>query len=129
MDRYCNIHKLWREDNKKQECHKGSEILVSVPTGVGSKKNITLLGLIDTGSSASLANINVLSSRCKKKKTTKSTDWVTQGGDFSTESVGLIDSVKLPQFTTKRSFGAEFHLFTPSSNNKYDFIIGRDILQ
>ena len=54
---------------------------------------------------------------------------MTQAGELQTDSVGLIDKVKIPQFTNKRSFGAEFHLFTPSPGNKYDVIIGRDILQ
>ena len=97
---------------------KGAEILISIHSGVGSKKNITLLGLIDTGSSGSLASDRLISSRCKKQKITKSTDWLTQTGEFQTDSVGLIDKVKLPQFTTERSFGAKFHLFTSSPGNK-----------
>jgi len=37
------------EQSKAKVRPKGAEILVSVPIGVGSKTNVTLLGLIDTG--------------------------------------------------------------------------------
>ena len=97
---------------------KRAEMLVSIPIGVGSKKNMTLLGLVDTSSSGSLTINKVVGSRCKKTEDVKSTNWETQGGDFCVNAVGLVDSVKLPQFTTKRSFGAELHLFTPISGNK-----------
>ena len=52
------------KDKKKDKAEarpKGTDIIVSVPTGVGIKKNMTLLGLIDTGSSALLASREVVS--------------------------------------------------------------------
>ena len=104
-------------------------MIVSIPSGVKSEKFLNFLALVDTGSSRSLANRKVISARYKKQKNTDCTGWSTQAGEFRTNTEGLIDRVKLPQFTEKRSFGASFHLFEPSDHNKYDFIIGRDILQ
>ena len=116
-------------DNTKKERSRSSELLLSIPCGVGSKKNITVLALADTGSTSTLGNINIFGPRCRKKVNTKPTGWNTQAGDFQTTSEGHVDRVKLPQFSTKRSFGADFHLFQPGKGCRYDVIIGQDLLQ
>jgi hypothetical protein len=41
----------------------------------------------------------------------------------------VINMIKLPQFTSKRTFSAEMYLFQKKAENVYDFILGRDLLQ
>lgn len=103
--------------------------MVSIPIGVGGKKVNTYLGLVDSGASGSLADKELISSCSRKKITTKSTTWQTKTGTFTTEKSVLLENVRLPQFTTKRRVDAEFHLFSKSPKEKYDFILGRDFLQ
>ena len=91
---------------------------------------MTCRALADTGSSDSLASLKVAGSRYERRENSNPTSWVTKGGNFFTHSEGIINGVKLPQFTTKRTCdGAAFHLFEPGKNDKYDFILSRDFLQ
>ena len=100
-------------------------ILVNVPHDNGRK---TFVGLIDTGTSASLANAKAVR-YCKKDEKKKETDWSTQGGAFATKKKATITGVKFPQFTKNRSLEFAMHLFEKKKNDKYDFILGRDLLQ
>ena len=59
---------------------KGVEILVSVPNGVASNKNVMLLDFIDTCLSRSLASSREVSYRYKRQKGTKATAWSIHGG-------------------------------------------------
>lgn len=106
-----------------------AELLISIPNGVGSKKNTTYLALVDTGSSSFLALEKVLGSRSRKKKTTDATTWSTQAGSFETKEKVEVERVRLPQFTTKQTFSANFYLFKEKENNHYSFILRQDILQ
>ena len=62
------------EQGKSRSVPKGADILLSVPTSVWRKKNMTLLGLIDTGLSEYLFSKITINLRYKKKRTTKSTE-------------------------------------------------------
>lgn len=127
----CEFHMIKEANNEvKNKKALSAELLVSIPIGKGSKKYITCRALADTGSSDSLASERVVGPRCDKRENTSPTNWVTKGGKFSTKSEGIVNRVKLPQFTTNRSCdGVSFHLFQPTDEDKYDFILGRDFLQ
>ena len=120
------VNKINDSGTKKKA--KSAEILLAIPDGVGSNKHKLLLALADTGTSSSLASSTVVGPRSKKKKKVEAS-YQTQVGVFHTEQEAEVDNVRLPQFTTKRSFRATFNLFTPSNDTKYDIIIGRDIMQ
>ena len=78
--------------------------MIYIPYGVDSKNNITLLGLVNTGSTASLVSDKAVGPRCRKKKDTAPAGWNTQAGDFETTIEGNIDRVKIPQFAKKKIF-------------------------
>ena len=104
-----------------------AEVLVSIPIGVGSKKFVTSVGLVDTGSSGTLASEEFVGPRCRRRKSTGTTGWTTQAGNFHTLAYTTVENLKLPSFTTKRAFTQKVHLFQKGSGH-YDFIFGQDTL-
>ena len=120
------IRKKKTSKKKDNEAKPSScSILVNVPHDDGRK---TFVGLIDTGTSASLANAKAVR-YCKRNEKKKETDWSTQGGAFATKKKATITGVKFPQFTKNRSLEFAMHLFEKKKDDKYDFILGRDLLQ
>ena len=114
-----------RTEEKESETM-GAEIILTLPGKTGKKQ--LLRGLLDSGTSASLMNHSKVGAQCKK--TDKSVvNWNTKGGNFDTFAQGMIDHLQFPQFTTKRSFNHTFHLFKGAKTDKYDVIIGRDLMQ
>ena len=75
---------------------------------------------MDSGASDNLASEKVVSSR-SGKDTFCDSKWQTQVGAFVTNKKVNVPGVKLSQFTLSRSFCADFHLFKPSANERYDF--------
>ena len=117
-----------RDDTQKAAAKARSTscaILVSVETPQGRR---SFLGLIDTGTSASLANRDVVQS-CKANEKKRLTDWSTQGGEFTTTHEAEITDIKLPQFTKNRKVNFEMCLFKKKANDRYDFILGCDFQQ
>jgi hypothetical protein len=57
------------------------------------------------------------------------TKWDTATGVLLTQGKVEIKQCRLPQFTTKWNNTATFHMFNKRSNDKYDLILGRDLLQ
>ena len=57
------------------------------------------------------------------------TKWNTQAGPFKTQGSGDVPSLKLPQFSSHRTFSSVFHMFEKKLGSRYDMILGRDILQ
>ena len=55
--------------------------------------------------------------------------WQTETGTLTTNKSVVLENVRLPQFTTKRRVDAEFHLFKKLEKDRYDFILGHDVLQ
>ena len=105
-----------------------AEILVAIATE--SKKVFhTFRGLVDTCTSASLMDRKLIPENEEGAKGGKLSKWKTQAGTFQTQGRVRLKKVKLPQFTTKRAFQAEFHLFDKKESDQYNFILGRDVLQ
>ena len=116
--------------DKESESNKvlSAEILVAIATK--SKLEFkTFRGLIDTGTSASLMKKKLIPEDNEESNEGRYSQWKTQAGTFKTKGRVQVKKVKLPQFTTKRTFQAEFHLFEKKDNDQYHFILGRDILQ
>jgi hypothetical protein len=57
-----------------------------------------------------------------------SVKWDTATGSFHTDGVVTIENYHLPQFTRKRHITSSFHMFQKRPKDKYDFILGRDLL-
>ena len=55
--------------------------------------------------------------------------WLTQCGVFKATAKGMLEKMKLPQFTTKITVTAEMNLFERTKEDPYDFILGRNLLQ
>jgi hypothetical protein len=63
------------------------------------------------------------------KLSKKSTKWDTATGVLQTDGTVQIENYILPQFTQKRHITTSFHMYQKRSKDKYDFILGRDLLQ
>jgi hypothetical protein len=63
------------------------------------------------------------------KLSKKATKWDTATGVLQTDGTVEIERYILPQFTRKRYISTSFHMFQKQSKDKYDFILGRDLLQ
>jgi hypothetical protein len=116
-------------DNNENSIDPSSEILIAIPESKGSKKYKTYLGLIDSGSSGSLVNKEIVEftnfSMQLQKKPIK---WDTATGTFQTDGTVTIEKYHLPQFTRKRHITLSFHVFQKRSKLIYDFILDRDLL-
>jgi hypothetical protein len=120
-----------RSNNNKNDKKKvpSSEILVAIPDNKGSKKYTTYLGLIDSGSSGSLVNKDLVEfADFNVKMQRKPVEWDTANGMLKTEGTVLIENYCLPQFSRKHHITTPFHMFHKRPNDKYDFFLGRDLL-
>jgi len=89
----------------------------------------TYLGLVDSGSSGSLVNKEIVEFANFEMQLQKhSVKWDTATGSFHTDGVVTIENYHLPQFTRKRHITSSFHMFQKRPKDKYDFILGRDLL-
>ena len=92
----------------------------------GIRKNYTCL--LGTGTSESL-----LSERLADKEvivnSKKKIEWETHTGNFSTQKRVIMKECKLPQFATHCKIDGLFHLFKKTKKEKYDVIMGRDLLK
>jgi hypothetical protein len=104
-----------------------SEILIAIPNKKGSKKYTTYLGLVDSGSSGSLVNTEIVQfsdfDMTMQRKTTK---WDAAFGTLETDGLVFIADFCLPQFTRKRLITTSFHMFKKRPKVKYDFILSRE---
>ena len=112
-----------KESNKEIN---GGEILLTIPAVQDYPKR-TIICLLDSGSSSSLLNYDV-ANRNVKNKTRHKEVWDTKGGTFTTFAKTTILDLQLPQFTTRRNFRTEMHLFERKKDEKYDAIKGRDLM-
>jgi hypothetical protein len=88
-----------------------SEILIAIPNKKGSKKYTTYLGLVDSGSSGSLVNTEIVQfSDFDMTKQRKPTKWDIATGTLETDGLVLITDYCLPQFTRKRLLTTSFHM-------------------
>ena len=95
----------------------------------GSKKHKTYLALVDTGTSASLINEEIVKDAGYVMALDTKSEWKTQAGVFKTHRKVKVERFCLPQFSTKRRIKGVFHLFSNGSTDTYDAIFGRDIIQ
>jgi len=103
---------------------------VAIPEKKGSRKYNTYLGLIDFGSSGSLINKELIEyADFDIKLNKKPIKWDTATGTLQTDGSVKVESYYLPQFTRKRQINTSFHMFTKRPKDKYDFILGRDLLR
>jgi hypothetical protein len=105
-----------------------SEILIAIPDTTTSRKYTTYLGLVDSGSSGSLINKNIVKS-FPVQTALKKTKWETATGILETKGTTTIEKCRLPQFTKNRAISSTFHLFDKHSTDTFDVILGRDLLQ
>ena len=105
-----------------------AEILVAIAT---KEKHMftSFRGLVDTGTSASLMDRALVPDGVPWLDKGKQSRWKTQAGVFETRGKVQVKRVKLPQFTVKRIFQADFHLFEKNEKDQYSFILGRDVLK
>jgi len=97
---------------------------------IKGQKNITYLGLIDSGSSGSLLSSSIIkNTKFNVERQKKPTKWDTATGVLLTKGKAVIEALSLPQFTKKCQVSSTFHLFEKRENDKYDIILGRDFLQ
>jgi hypothetical protein len=54
--------------------------------------------------------------------------WDTATGVFKTDGTVTIENYCLPQFTKKHHITTLFHMFHKRDKDRYDFILGRDLL-
>jgi len=97
------------DSNQDNEETNGAEILLTIPA-VNDHPKRTILCLLDSGSSSSLLNYDVANRNVNEKKRHKEV-WDTQGGSFTTFAKTTLSNLQFPQFTTRRNFEAELHLF------------------
>jgi hypothetical protein len=117
-------------DQVKGESTPSSEILIALPNTNNSKKYTTYLGLVDSGSSGSLINKDIVDNgNFVVQSQKKPTKWDTASGTLLTQGKVEIKQCCLPQFTRKQHIASTFHMFTKCSNDKYDIILDRDFLQ
>jgi len=101
-----------------------------MPEKKGSKKYRTYLVLVDSGSSGSLVSKELVEcADFNMKLNKKSTKWDTATGVLQMDGTVQIEKYILPQFTRKRYITMSFHVYKKLSKNKYDFILGHDLLQ
>jgi hypothetical protein len=58
----------------------------------------------------------------------KPTKWDTANGIMQTDGSVIIEKFSLPHFSRKRFITTSFHMYQKTAKDKYDFIIGRDLL-
>jgi hypothetical protein len=127
-EEYHCIH--GRNEKNEEEKMPSAEILIAIPNKKGSKKYTTYLGLMDSGSSGSLVNKEIVEyADFNIKLQKKPTKWDTATGVFQTDGSVTIEQYCLPQFTRKRHITTSFHMFQKRSKDKYDFILGHDLLK
>ena len=123
---------LWSNENyetnlvdEKRGNNVSGEILLSILVN-GTRKNV--VALLDSRTSQSLFNRSLTDKNMtiKSKKTVK---WETKAGEFCTMGRALVKACKMPQFTSQRKFDRVFHLFEKHESDRYDVILGRDLMK
>jgi hypothetical protein len=115
---------------KSKDGATGAEILITIPNDLGLKKYTPYVGLVDSGASSSLLNQALIEqTRFEKTSQVNTTTRETHTGQFETTGKVTLANYCLPQFTTKYKLTSTFHMFQKMPNDKYDFVLGCDILQ
>jgi hypothetical protein len=138
----CSLHRSPSSEDSENEFHNindasavvtsatpSSELLTAIPTKKGSKSYTTYLGLVDSGASGSLVNKDLIEyADFKMTLQRKPIKWDTATGVFKTDGTVTIENYCLPQFTKKHHITTLFPMFHKRDKDRYDFILGRDLL-
>ena len=126
---------LWSHDSQELfstdvvETESGNEmsgeILLSVLVE-GVRKNV--VALLDSETSQLPLN-SKLADENATIKSQNTVRWETKAGKFSTKKKVLVKECQLLQFTAHRKFDGIFHLFTKQESDRYEAIIGRDLMR
>jgi hypothetical protein len=118
-----------QKNKERSENAPSSEILIALPNANNSKKYTTYLGLVDSGSSGSLISKDIVDNgNFNVQVQKKPTKWDTASGTLLTQGKVEITNCCLPQFTRKCHIANTFHIYAKRPNDKYDIILGRDLL-
>ena len=92
---------------------------------LGRPKYNSLKIWFDSGSKSSI----LLGSKAKnlRKKTIAPIQWLTQAGVFETKYKSKVEFI-LPELDETKIVEWDFHVDVSRSNNRYDMILGRDIM-
>ena len=102
-----------------------ADILVAVPNEDRGNKYTTYFGLLDSGSSGSLADKKITNAKSNSTGKTSETTYQTKAGTFTTSEEVQVKQMLPPQFTIKRKMDGTFHHFNKSKEDTYDSILGR----
>ena len=87
----------------------------------------TYLGLLDTGSTASLMSEELVKRYKLETKNSKST-WETNNGEFKTGKTTVANNLRFPQFTNKRKVNGSKFYVNKNTQQKYKIIFELDFL-
>ena len=87
----------------------------------------TYLGLLDTGSTASLISEELVRKHKLVTKNSKNT-WDTNNGEFKTGKTTVADNLRFPQFNNKRKVNGSKSYVNKNVQQKYKIIFGLDFL-
>jgi hypothetical protein len=118
-DSEYEYHGISEREEMKDKFIPSSEILVALPDAEHSRKYTTYLGLIDSGSSGSLINTDIVQKGNFTVLTNKKPiKWDTATGTLLTQGTVDIKKCCLLQFTTNRHVASTFHTFTKRPKNQ-----------
>ncbi len=127
---YHCLHSHMNKNTKAKEKVPSSEILIAMTDKKGSKKYTTYLGLLDSGASGLLINKELVEyADFDTQLQKKPTKWDTASGIFQTDGTVLIGQNCSPQFTRKKHITMPFYMFQKCPKDKYDFILGCNLLK
>ena len=113
-------HSINNQDAGNKSHTPSSEILIAVPNAE-TKQFTTYLGLVDSVSSGSLINKEIIKNgNFNLQAQKKPIKWDTATRTLLTHGKVEIKNYCLPQFTRKHHIASTFHVFTKRPNDKYD---------
>lgn len=93
-------------------CHSYQRILITMPDKKDSRKHTTYLGLVNSGSSGSLINNDIMQfTNFDMTMQQEQTIWDIATGILLTDDLVTITNYCLAQFTGKRHVTSSFHMF------------------
>ena len=119
MDNESNAMRVRTNNQHKQMM--GVDLLVE-------HQDQTYLALVNTGTSATLAGLNVTLNG-NKVGASKHVQLDTQAGSFITKRIYQLKGLKLPQFTPNCTITFTVHHFKKRAKYQYNIILGRDFIE
>ena len=113
----------------RRKVRRGKVMPTVVATSINDQgKEVSLLCLLDTGTTGSIALARRVPHRCLSDKTI--TEWATKSGTFYTNGKGMV-RLTLPEFSTKPVFEFPCHIYDnpEADKDRYDMILGTSFLK